>query len=818
MRIHRLIRILAAIVAVAAAGASHAATWFVSPCGQDFWTGLDPNCFAPHGPKRTVQAAINAASDGDTIIVFAGTYVGQIDLDGKGVRLWAPSGPGVTFLDGGGVQTVVLANSGEGPDTIIEGFTILNGFSASQGGGMLVALASPTIIGCVFADNAAQQGGGLASITGSPTITDTQFVTNHASANGGGAYFRLGLPEIVGSSFDGNTAGRMGGGAYFYDGSNGTVDGCAFTGNAIVDNGQGWGGGAIGVSGATVDISDSSFTLNNGLVFGGAIGAAEGVPVTTVTNSTFVNNTAFTGGAVATAFGETSIFGCSFDGNSGANGGAVATTTGASLVVTLCGFTNNTSAGVNVVSGGGAVFSHASTIEINLSTFTDNLAEGYGGAVSAINSAATIGGAVFSNNVAAEGNGGAVWSRAGDTVVTATTFTGNTAASVGGGLAHDNFDGGGAASELPDGLTITNCDFFDGEAVGGGGVAITSGPASISDTTFEGNAATGSGGGLWVYLTQATTLTNCQFLDNSSNYGGGLSASGVVEAVGCFFSGNAAMYGGAAHIWTMLGDATFIANRFEANEATTRGGAVLVSHAGEATIINSVVSHNVAPFGEGAVSEFMELGAPSGPLTIHNTVIADNTGGGVLIDNPVTESVVSNSIVWGNTGGAEIGGDQPLVAHTIVEGGFTGFGNMNQNPLFVNAAVGNYRLQAASPAIDAGDNGLVPLDHFDADSDGDTTERFPFDFDGAARFQDHAAPSTGCGGLAVVDIGAFEAAGSVVENLQPADLNADGVVNGADLGLLLGAWGPVGACAGADLNGDGVVDGADLGLLLGAWG
>ena len=53
------------------------------------------------------------------------------------------------------------------------------------------------------------------------------------------------------------------------------------------------------------------------------------------------------------------------------------------------------------------------------------------------------------------------------------------------------------------------------------------------------------------------------------------------------------------------------------------------------------------------------------------------------------------------------------------------------------------------------------------------------------------------------------------------DLNDDGVVNGADLGLMLGAWG---ACSGGtpgclgDLNIDGVVNGADLGLLLGAWG
>jgi len=49
----------------------------------------------------------------------------------------------------------------------------------------------------------------------------------------------------------------------------------------------------------------------------------------------------------------------------------------------------------------------------------------------------------------------------------------------------------------------------------------------------------------------------------------------------------------------------------------------------------------------------------------------------------------------------------------------------------------------------------------------------------------------------------------------PADLNGDGVVDGADLGALLSAWGGDGP---ADLNGDGVVDGADLGALLSAWG
>jgi hypothetical protein len=50
---------------------------------------------------------------------------------------------------------------------------------------------------------------------------------------------------------------------------------------------------------------------------------------------------------------------------------------------------------------------------------------------------------------------------------------------------------------------------------------------------------------------------------------------------------------------------------------------------------------------------------------------------------------------------------------------------------------------------------------------------------------------------------------------NPADLNGDGVVNGADLGILLGGWNQPGV---TDLNGDGVTNGADLGVLLGSWG
>ncbi|MEI6474596.1 MAG: hypothetical protein WCO75_04320, partial [Planctomycetota bacterium] len=50
------------------------------------------------------------------------------------------------------------------------------------------------------------------------------------------------------------------------------------------------------------------------------------------------------------------------------------------------------------------------------------------------------------------------------------------------------------------------------------------------------------------------------------------------------------------------------------------------------------------------------------------------------------------------------------------------------------------------------------------------------------------------------------------------DLNHDGLTNGADLGVLLGAWGTSGYDCRADLDDDGTVGGGDLGILLGHWG
>ena len=72
---------------------------------------------------------------------------------------------------------------------------------------------------------------------------------------------------------------------------------------------------------------------------------------------------------------------------------------------------------------------------------------------------------------------------------------------------------------------------------------------------------------------------------------------------------------------------------------------------------------------------------------------------------------IANSIIWGNTAGftshpsqiSTYAGGFVLASYSDVEGGFAGVGNIDTDPLFVDAAVGDYHLQAGSPCIDAAD-------------------------------------------------------------------------------------------------------------------
>jgi pectin methylesterase-like acyl-CoA thioesterase len=107
------------------------------------------------GDHATIQSAIDAATPGDEILVAPGSYAETIDFKGKAIALRSNAGSELTVIDGSGLnQSVVRCGIGEGPDTVLQGFTIAGG-SAVFGGGMRNEGSSPTVLDGIFKGNSA---------------------------------------------------------------------------------------------------------------------------------------------------------------------------------------------------------------------------------------------------------------------------------------------------------------------------------------------------------------------------------------------------------------------------------------------------------------------------------------------------------------------------------------------------------------------------------------------------------------------------------------------------------------------------------------
>jgi hypothetical protein len=270
------------------------------------------------GDYPTIQAAIDAASSGDTIQVSAGTYFENITLK-NGVNVIG-AGAGVTTIDGGGIGRVVFARN-VGSATRFEGFRITNG-SALSGGGMHNWTSSLTIANCVFSGNTAiDYGGGMFNADANPVVTNCVFSDNSADYGGGMAnYGSAALPEVDGCTFTGNSA-IGGGGIWSSFGSGVHVDDSAFTANSAVQDG----GGMLSVNSYDVVVTDSIFTSNSASDGGGMYNVRSPV----VANSVFAGNSADRGGGMFN-YSESPLLAwhpeltnCTFSGNSADFGGGM---------------------------------------------------------------------------------------------------------------------------------------------------------------------------------------------------------------------------------------------------------------------------------------------------------------------------------------------------------------------------------------------------------------------------------------------------------------------------------------------------------------
>ncbi len=153
-----------------------------------------------------IQAGIDAAIDGDTVLVANGTYSGEgnycIHASGKAITIMSENGPQgckIEFLDSspGLCKSLFFIHEGEGLDTVIRGFTLSGGqgfpvpYSSIAGGGIYCLGASFTIIDCIITDCSADHGnypglgGGIALYYSSSRIFNCTF-TNNSSGIGAG--------------------------------------------------------------------------------------------------------------------------------------------------------------------------------------------------------------------------------------------------------------------------------------------------------------------------------------------------------------------------------------------------------------------------------------------------------------------------------------------------------------------------------------------------------------------------------------------------------------------------------------------------------
>ena len=304
----------------------------------------------------------------------------------------------------------------------------------------------------------------------------------------------------------------------------------------------------------------------------------------------------------------------------------------------------------------------------------------------------TAGNADSSSLGSDQSRGGGMYNYLGSPRITNVIFRDNHAV-FGGGM---NNDADSIFPPVPDGQgsdpVLTNVSFIDNSAIEGGGIRNEdySSPV-LTNVILDGNHAVRAGGGMENLAYNQPVLTNVIFANNS--------VSSDIDA------------GGGGGLMNTISNPTLINVTFRNNSAPEGGG--MFNAYSNPSLVNVTFSQNTATQNGGGISNQ----SSSHPL-LTNVTFSENmsatVGGGIYNDAFGSNATIRNSIFYSNSGG-EIynAADVANVTYSIVQGGYTGTGNMDADPLLGplqdnGGFTQTMALGAGSPAINAGDDASCP--------------------------------------------------------------------------------------------------------------